>query len=113
MKRLFWLGVGVAAGVMFARKARGMAHQATPAGVAANLGEAMREVAGAVGSFGADVRAGMTERERELHSVVEQRTGIVTGEPAWHPRDEDRPAPRARRGTGGRAPDARARRAGG
>jgi hypothetical protein len=77
MKRLFWLGVGVAAGVMFARKARGMARQATPAGVAANLGEAMRELAGAVGSFGADVRAGMTERERELHDVVEQRAPVA------------------------------------
>ena len=36
----------------------------------------MRELAGAIGSFGADVRAGMVEREEELSEVVEQRSGV-------------------------------------
>jgi hypothetical protein len=70
MRRLFWLGVGIAAGVTLNRKARNLAHQATPAGLAANLGEAMRQLATAVGAFGADVRAGMVEREEELSEVV-------------------------------------------
>ena len=76
MRRLFWLGVGIAAGVALNRKARNVARQATPAGLAANLGEAMREVATAVGAFGADIRAGMAEREEELSEVVEQRSGV-------------------------------------
>jgi hypothetical protein len=110
VKRLFWLGVGVAAGVALSRKAKDTARQATPAGIAGNLGEAMRELAGAIGSFGADVRAGMVEREEELSDVVEERSGIsprgrhAMGEPRSDLR-ADRPAGRPTR-------DARARRAG-
>jgi chromosome condensin MukBEF MukE localization factor len=88
------------------RKARETAKQATPAGLAGNLGEAISELAGAIGSFGADVRAGMEEREEELSEVVEQRSGV---------------SPMTRRALGGRdeaqrrairPSDARARRAG-
>jgi chromosome condensin MukBEF MukE localization factor len=50
----------------------------TPAGAAENVGYAVRELAAAVGSFGAEVRAGMAEREAELHATVIQRTGIDT-----------------------------------
>ncbi|HVV22814.1 MAG TPA: hypothetical protein VHF06_25485 [Pseudonocardiaceae bacterium] len=76
MKRLFWLGVGVAAGVVLSRKASRTAQQATPAGIAGNLGDAIGELAGALGTFGADIRAGMAEREKELAETVEQRTGV-------------------------------------
>jgi hypothetical protein len=76
MSRLFWLGIGVAAGVAASRKLREKARQATPAGVAENVSDAMRELAGAVGAFGADVRAGMSERERELQDVVNERSGV-------------------------------------
>lgn len=75
---MFWLGVGIAAGVALSRKASNTARQATPAGLASNLGDAMRELASAVGAFGAEVRAGMTEREQELHETVTQRTGVPT-----------------------------------
>ncbi|MDQ3403130.1 MAG: hypothetical protein M3548_07010 [Actinomycetota bacterium] len=102
MKRLFWLGVGVAAGVAMSRKAARTAHAVTPAGIADNVGDAVRELAGALGSFGADVRAGMVEREDELINVVEARAGVTPG---------------ARHALGGPAPrrgvDARARRANG
>jgi hypothetical protein len=50
----------------------------TPAGAAENISDAVRELAVAMGSFGADVRAGMAEREAELHATVTQRTGINT-----------------------------------
>jgi hypothetical protein len=76
MSRLFWMGIGVAAGVALSRKLRDKARQATPAGVAENVSDAMRELAGAVGAFGADVRAGMAEREKELHDVVDERSGV-------------------------------------
>ncbi len=108
MSRLFWLGLGVATGVALTKKAKETARAATPAGLAGNLGEAMRELAGAIGSFGADVRAGMVEREEELSDVVEQRSGVSPV--ARHAlgardsaRDERRPS---------RPSDARARRAG-
>lgn len=82
MKRLFWFGLGVAAGVSASRKAvevrREVARKATPAGAAEQIGTAFRELAEAVGSFGADVRAGMVEREAELYDTVQDRTGIDT-----------------------------------
>jgi hypothetical protein len=76
MKRLFWLGIGVAAGVAVTRRAGQAARQVTPSGIAGNVGDAISELAGALGTFGADIRAGMVERERELADTVVQRTGI-------------------------------------
>ncbi|MGH3434519.1 MAG: hypothetical protein ACRDQB_16965 [Thermocrispum sp.] len=87
MKRTFWFGVGIASGVALSRKATKTARQATPSGLASNVGDAIRELAGAVGAFGADIRAGMTEREQELHEQVERSTGVRTrhGVPASRP----------------------------
>ena len=61
MRRVLWFGLGIAAGIAASRKARARARQLTPAVAAENIGDAMRELATAVGSFGADVRAGMME----------------------------------------------------
>ncbi|SHG13948.1 hypothetical protein [Streptoalloteichus hindustanus] len=121
MSRLFWFALGAVAGVVATRKATETARQATPAGIAANVSDALRELAGAVGSFGAEVRAGMTERERELHHVVERRTGALEGgsggwtPPAalpWAGSDLGQDTT-ARRSSARRSPGARARRAGG
>jgi hypothetical protein len=79
MSRLFWLGLGAAVGVMVTRRVNRAARHLTRGGFAEDLGDALRELAGAVGSFGADVRAGMAERERELHRMVDERTGISVG----------------------------------
>lgn len=76
MKRMLWFSLGIAAGVAATRKARGAVHRMTPAGAAENVGDAIRELATAVGSFGAEVRAGMVEREAQLHATVAQRTGM-------------------------------------
>ncbi|MGH3882187.1 MAG: hypothetical protein ACRDRY_00205 [Pseudonocardiaceae bacterium] len=76
--RILWFGLGVAAGVAASRKATAAARRMTPAGVAENVSDAVRELAVAVGAFGAEVRAGMAEREAELHDTVAQRTGIDT-----------------------------------
>ncbi|WP_307867923.1 hypothetical protein [Umezawaea beigongshangensis] len=103
MKRIFWFSVGIAAGVAASRKAANVVHQATPAGIGENVGEGLRELASAIGSFGADVRAGMSEREQELQDTVERRTGFVPGRALA----ESAPHESQRRGSG-----ARARRAG-
>ncbi|MBV9160196.1 MAG: hypothetical protein JO309_12325 [Pseudonocardiales bacterium] len=76
MKRMLWFSLGIAAGVAASRKARVAARRMTPAGAAENVGDAVRELAAAVGSFGAEVRAGMVQREAELHATVAQRTGM-------------------------------------
>lgn len=84
MRRLVWLGIGVAIGVTASRKATQVARAATPAGVAGNIGAALSELAGAIGTFGADVRAGMNEREQELTETVARRSGIdPTPRQAW------------------------------
>jgi hypothetical protein len=72
MRRLFWLGVG------------------------ANLAEGLRELGAGLGAFGAEVRAGMVARERELAELVERGTG--TGIPTVADAlAEPEPRPRARR----------------
>jgi hypothetical protein len=78
VRRTLWFGLGIAAGVAASRKARARVRQLTPAGAAENISDAMRELATAFGSFSADVRAGMVEREAQLHSAVAHRTGIDT-----------------------------------
>jgi uncharacterized membrane-anchored protein YhcB (DUF1043 family) len=66
MKRLFWVVVGVAVGVVVVRKVSQKAEQFTPHGVArqlSGLGDAVR-------SFRDEVRAGMAARERELRDAL-------------------------------------------
>ncbi len=110
MRRMFWFGAGIAAGVAVMRKVNETTRKATPNGAAEQLGGAMRELAGAVGSFGADVRAGMTEREQELQNVVDgtslppQRLADARSVDAARPGE-------SRVRDGGRAPARRARRA--
>ena len=44
VKRLFWLGVGLAVGVYATRRASEAARSLTPAGVGANLADGLREL---------------------------------------------------------------------
>ena len=44
MKRLFWLGVGLAAGAYLTRRATEAAQNLTPAGIGANLADGLREL---------------------------------------------------------------------
>ena len=75
MKRLFWLGVGLAAGAYLTRRAAEAAQNLTPAGIGANLADGLRELGAGLGAFGAEVRAGMQAREEELTALLERRTG--------------------------------------
>ncbi|HEY2204266.1 MAG TPA: hypothetical protein VGH99_07315 [Pseudonocardia sp.] len=95
MKRLFWLGLGVATGVMVTRKVADAAQRITPAGVGEQIGDGLREMAGALGAFGAEVRAGMTEREHELTDLVEHRTGVALPGATTHTPSAARRAPGA------------------
>ena len=76
MKRLFWVGVGVAVGVTATRKVNELTQKATPAGIGTSLGEGLRELGAGLGAFGAEVRAGMNERSEELYAMVEETTEI-------------------------------------
>lgn len=96
MRRLFWLGLGVTVGVLATRRVTSAARHMTPGGMAEDLADAMRELGVAIGSFGADVRAGMAERERELHEMVEERTGAGSGPNGERAGRAERAAPGAR-----------------
>lgn len=69
MRRLFWLGIGLAVGVLVVRKATRTAQAYTPAGIASGLSESAGGLVESVRSFVDDVRAGMAEREQEIHEA--------------------------------------------
>jgi hypothetical protein len=85
MRRTFYLGVGAALGVAATRKTRRAKEAAkaafTPRSIAASIADAIAEVGQAVGSFAADVRAGMAEREAELVDVVTESGRVVATPP--------------------------------
>jgi hypothetical protein len=76
MRRLFWLGLGVAVGVVVARQVTRTVQAYSPAGIA---GQARNSAAGLIGSvrdFVADVREGMAEREEQIQSAFEQGVSL-------------------------------------
>ncbi|MGE3286948.1 MAG: hypothetical protein AB7J32_12720 [Pseudonocardia sp.] len=75
MKRLFWLGVGIAAGAYATRRAQVAAHRLTPAGIGANIADGLRELGAGLGEFGAEVRLAMRDHEERLAADLERRTG--------------------------------------
>jgi chromosome condensin MukBEF MukE localization factor len=68
MRRLFWLAMGVTIGALVVRKLSRAADKLTPGGIAGSLADALRDLAEAIGDFGADVRAAAAEREAELRA---------------------------------------------
>ncbi|MFL6075424.1 MAG: DUF6167 family protein [Mycobacteriales bacterium] len=76
MRRLFWLAAGAAAGVVAVRQVGRIAHKFTPAGAAQSAAGGVHRVGDRVRAFADDVRAGMAEREYEIHRAIEE--GPVT-----------------------------------
>jgi hypothetical protein len=68
MRRLFWLAMGVTIGVLVVRKLSRAAEKLTPQGIAGQLADGLRDLAEAIGDFGADVRAAAAVREDELRA---------------------------------------------
>jgi hypothetical protein len=69
MKRLLWLGVGLAVGALVVRKLTRKANEFTPSGIATSLSQSAGGVVESVRSFVDDVRAGMTEREDQIQQA--------------------------------------------
>ncbi len=67
-RRLFYVALGATVGVLVVRRASRAAQRFTPAGVQAGLAGAVSGLADAVRDFGAEVRAGMAEREFQLRT---------------------------------------------
>jgi hypothetical protein len=68
MRRLFWLAMGITIGALVVRRLSRAAEKLTPQGIAGSLAEGLRELAEAIGDFGADVRAAAAVREDELRA---------------------------------------------
>ena len=69
MKRLLWLGVGLAVGALVVRKLNQKANEFTPTGIATSLSESAGGLVESLRSFVEDVREGMAEREHQIHEA--------------------------------------------
>ena len=72
MRRLFWLGVGVAVGVVVVRQIGKAAQAYSPSGLAGTARNSAAGLLDSVRDFVADVREGMAEREAEISAAFEQ-----------------------------------------
>lgn len=72
MKRVLWLGVGLAIGALVVRAVTKKAQAFTPEGIAGSARESISGLADSVRSFVEDVREGMAEREQEIHAAFTQ-----------------------------------------
>lgn len=79
MRRLFWLGVGIAVGVVVVRKLTRTAESYTPQGIAASLQRSASEAVGSVRSFVADARAAMAEREDQIQEALYEAEDLRAG----------------------------------
>jgi hypothetical protein len=82
MKRLLWLGIGVAVGVLVVRKVSQAAQRYSPSGIAESARESATGVLDSMRDFVADVRDGMAEREAQLHAAFDQ--GVTIDEVAGY-----------------------------
>jgi len=70
MKRLFWLGVGVAVGALVVRKVLKTADSYSPQGLADSARGSIGGLVDSVREFAEDVRAAMAEREDDLLAAL-------------------------------------------
>jgi hypothetical protein len=78
MRRLFWLGVGLALGALAFRKLNQTAQRMAPKNMAQSASSALAELSHAIQDFAAEVRVGMREREVELR----EGAGLDAGDAA-------------------------------
>jgi hypothetical protein len=69
MRRLLWLGVGLAVGALAVRAVSKKAKQFTPGGIADSARKSAGGFAGGLRNFIDDVRDGMSEREAQIQSA--------------------------------------------
>ncbi|HEY7176856.1 MAG TPA: hypothetical protein VH442_18245 [Micromonosporaceae bacterium] len=69
MRRLFWLGVGLAVGVLGVRAVTKRAARLTPGGIADSARKSGGDLVESVRTFIDDVREGMADREAQIHAA--------------------------------------------
>jgi hypothetical protein len=91
MRRLFWLGVGVAVGALVVRKVVRTAESYSPAGLADSARTTISDLVETVREFADDVRVAMAEREDDLLAALAAEgdvSGVLSDDD-----DEDSPRP--------------------
>lgn len=76
MKRMLWLGIGLAIGALTVRAISRKARALTPGGIADNARRTAGGLADTVRSFVADVREGMAERQEQIEAAFAEGTPI-------------------------------------
>ena len=101
MKRLLWLGVGLAVGAIIVRKVTRKANEFTPSGIATSVSQSAGGLVESLRSFVDDVRDGMAEREQQIHAAfaegqlyddefADERDGELNGTQGRYPREGTR-----------------------
>jgi len=72
MRRLLWLGVGLAVGALAVRAVSKAAKRYSPSGMAESARDSATGLLDSMRDFVADVRDGMAEREAQLHAAMAQ-----------------------------------------
>jgi hypothetical protein len=82
MRRLLWLGIGLAAGALVVRAVTKKAQAFTPSGIAGSVQQSASGLLDSVRTFVEDVREGMAEREQEIQAAFAEGVAIddETGE---------------------------------
>jgi hypothetical protein len=76
MKRLLWLGVGLAVGALVVRAVSKKARALRPEGIVASARNSAGGLVAQVRSFVDDVRDGMHEREDQIHAAFAEGTPV-------------------------------------
>jgi len=79
MKRMLWLGIGLAVGALVVRAASRKAQALSPQGIAGSLGKSAGGLMDSVRNFVDDVRDGMAEREQEIHAAFAEGLTLDDG----------------------------------
>ena len=69
-RRVFYIALGATVGILIVRKASQTAQRFTPAGVQGSMTGALGGLGEAIRDFGANIRAGMAEREDQLRTEL-------------------------------------------
>ncbi len=76
MKRLLWLGVGLAVGALVVRAVTKKAQAMSPAGLAASARGSVSGVVDSVRDFFDDVREGRAERQEQIHAAFAEGVAL-------------------------------------
>lgn len=87
MRRLLWLGIGLAVGALVVRKVTRKAQEFTPAGLATSVSQSAGGLVESLRSFVDDVRDGMAEREQQIQAAFAE--GVLFQDEFADLRDDD------------------------